>query len=181
MRKSLRGAIVGATLMPLAFAAPGMAFAGDEHGGDHKNKHDHGHHEDTAGSPVDGIDAPSDVAPELPTTPLDPILDMVGDDLDLDLGLPGDSDDATEAVDDVVEEGEDVLDEIDEAAGEADEAAGELDEAAGEVVEEIENALDEATEGVDAPEAPEAPTDLETPDALDAMPEFPTVDDVVAL
>ncbi|MEQ3553130.1 hypothetical protein WIS52_21895 [Pseudonocardia nematodicida] len=29
MRKSVRGVIVGAALMPLAFAGPGMAFAGD--------------------------------------------------------------------------------------------------------------------------------------------------------
>lgn len=62
MRKSVRGAIVGAALLPLAVAGPGMAFAGStgydeapkkehsKHDGDHKDgdhkdgDHERGHH-----------------------------------------------------------------------------------------------------------------------------------------
>ncbi|MEU6697583.1 hypothetical protein [Pseudonocardia sp. NPDC046786] len=51
MRKSVRGAIVGAALLPLAVAGPGMAFAGstgyeESSGKDHSKHEDHGkgHH-----------------------------------------------------------------------------------------------------------------------------------------
>lgn len=60
MRKSIRGAIVGAAMLPLAVAGPGMALAGgtgydesskkehsnhegDKHYHQHHHKHDHGY------------------------------------------------------------------------------------------------------------------------------------------
>lgn len=50
MRKSVRGALVGAALLPLAVAAPGMAFAGStghDEGGSDKKQHSHaGEHTD---------------------------------------------------------------------------------------------------------------------------------------
>lgn len=49
MRKTVRGALVGAALLPLAVAGPGMAFAGStgyDEGGSDKKQHSHaGEHE----------------------------------------------------------------------------------------------------------------------------------------
>ena len=50
MRKSVRSSLVGAALLPLAVAAPGMAFAGstgyDEGGSDQKQHSHAGEHKD---------------------------------------------------------------------------------------------------------------------------------------
>jgi hypothetical protein len=94
MRKSVRGALVGATLLPLAVAVPGMAFAGStgydeapkkEHSkddGDHKDgHHEHSkhdtHHKHEKHEKHEKKEGPL----ALPETPLDPVLDMVMGDL----------------------------------------------------------------------------------------------------
>lgn len=67
MRKSLRGAIVGAALLPLAVAAPGLAFAGST--GDDTSTpghaYDHGDHEKETSEQTEAKPAESPL-PELP-------------------------------------------------------------------------------------------------------------------
>lgn len=67
MRKPVRGAIVGAALLPLAVAAPGLAFAGSA--GDEASTtghaYDHGDHEHETSEHAEAKPAESPL-PELP-------------------------------------------------------------------------------------------------------------------